>query len=166
MKTHFTNQHDTLIDRMIDNGCAFAVNLSANVLASSSNLIFRFTTSDKPVYLLSRILKSTGSKITYQVLGAPTITGTPTVTSVPVRWLNQALNKLDIPSVLCDQLSGITLSGGVILAEDSAGGPPFVGRRVLSANTVFYVVISNGDQANAQSTAELVFAELSQSTFQ
>lgn len=167
MQTSFTNPSDSLIDRAIDNGCAFVVNFAQTDLASGSAIVFKFSTSTMPVYLLSRMLKSTGNKVTYEVFVNPTIGGTVTEQSVPVRWLNQQLKGIASPppSVTCEKLLGAILTGGTSIADDVANGPPFIGKRVLSTNTDFYVVVKNADQANAHSAAELVFMQLSPATY-
>lgn len=167
MQLHFTNQTDNIIDRAIDNGCAFAVNFAQADLATGNYVVFKFSTGNMPVYLLSRMLKSNADKVIYEVVINPTISGTVTPAVIPVIWLNQQLKPLGspAPSVTCSKLNGAILTNGTTIADDVANGPPFIARRVLPANTDFYVVVTNSDQSNAHSAAELIFMQLSPSTY-
>lgn len=158
----FCEQTDDFLTKAIFEGSAFGFDYTTDAIAASGDVWLRAAVRNFPLYLWSRVIKSTQEKVFYSVIQNPELTS-PVWTPLPVPNLNPyADSSPGSKPLLMDILTSGGVAGGTVLYSDIAGGAPLVARRIYSPSEsdFFYLRIENAGTANATTTLELVTIRL------
>lgn len=163
MKTTFANANDTLLERAIDNGSAFASTLPGQTFTANGACL-RITTGDKPVWLLDILYRFTSTGPNLQFAEGGSLDSSTAVTPVTSAALNRAVG--NTVEAVVEAIADGVHSGGVPLKSFFAGNASVSLTAALGVllkpNTQYYLK-SLG--AATTSTGTLTFIELPAGTF-
>jgi len=163
MKTTFANANDTLLERAIDNGSAFASTLPGQTFTANGACL-RITTGDKPVWLLDILYRFTSTTQNLQFWEGGSLDSSTSISLATSAALNRTV---DNPvSAVIEAIADGVHTGGVPLKSFFAGNATIILSAALGVllkpNTQYYLKALGPATTN---TGTLTFIELPAGTF-